>query len=52
VMVTQGLDVLRRKGVSRAVLFVDDSNEAAKALYHLLGFTLEREDRLIRFRRH
>jgi mycothiol synthase len=51
VMVTQGLDVLRRKGVSRAVLFVDASNVGAKALYRSLGFELEREDRLIRFER-
>ena len=52
VMLTQGLDALRRKGVSRAVLFVDDSNEGAKALYHSLGFTVEREDRLVRFTRN
>ncbi len=51
VMVTQGLDVLSRKGVASAVLFVDESNEAAKELYRSLGFRLEREDRLVRFRR-
>lgn len=51
VMVTQGLDILHKKGVSRAVLFVDDSNENAKALYHSLGFSVEREDRLVRFER-
>ncbi len=51
VMVTQGLDALRRKGVSRAVLFVDDSNVNAKELYRALGFSVEREDRLIRFDR-
>ncbi|HEY7932038.1 MAG TPA: GNAT family N-acetyltransferase [Acidimicrobiales bacterium] len=50
VMVTQGLDTLRRKGVSEAVLFVDDSNESAKKLYGSLGFTLQREDHLVRFR--
>lgn len=49
VMVTQGLDTLRRKGVSEAVLFVDDSNESAKKLYGSLGFTLQREDHLVRF---
>ncbi len=49
VMVTQGLNVLWRKGVSDAVLFVDESNEAAKKLYDSLGFRLEREDRLVRF---
>jgi mycothiol synthase len=51
VMVTQGLDILHKKGVSRAMLFVDDSNENAKALYHSLGFIVEREDRLVRFER-
>jgi mycothiol synthase len=49
VMVTQGLDVLRRKGVSDAVLFVDKSNVGARRLYESLGFTVEREDTLIRF---
>ncbi len=51
VMVTQGLNVLYRKGVSDAVLFVDESNDAARRLYASLGFALEREDRLVRFRR-
>jgi mycothiol synthase len=49
VMVTQGLNVLYRKGVSNAVLFVDESNESARKLYDSLGFRLEREDRLVRF---
>jgi mycothiol synthase len=49
VMVTQGLNVLWHKGVSDAVLFVDESNESAKKLYDSLGFRLEREDRLVRF---
>ncbi|MGA7835561.1 MAG: mycothiol synthase [Acidimicrobiales bacterium] len=51
VMVTQGLNVLYRKGVSDAVLFVDESNDAARKLYDSLGFRLEREDRLVRFYR-
>jgi mycothiol synthase len=51
VMVTQGLNVLYRKGVTHAVLFVDESNEPALKLYDSLGFHLEREDRLIRFTR-
>jgi mycothiol synthase len=51
VMVTQGLNVLFRKGVADAVLFVDQSNESAKRLYESLGFHLEREDRLVRFSR-
>lgn len=50
VMVTQGLDALRRKGVNEAVLFVDSSNTSAKKLYASLGFSLQREDHLIRFR--
>lgn len=49
VMVTQGLDVLRRKGVCDAVLFVDKSNVGARRLYESLGFTVQREDKLIRF---
>jgi len=51
VMVTQGLNVLFRKGVTDAVLFVDESNDSAKKLYDSLGFRLEREDRLVRFLR-
>lgn len=50
IMVTQGLGALRRKGVSSAVLFVDESNAGARSLYDALGFTLQREDHLIRFR--
>ncbi|HQU00192.1 MAG TPA: mycothiol synthase [Acidimicrobiales bacterium] len=49
VMVTQGLESLRRKGVADVVLFVDDSNQPAKKLYESLGFTLQREDHLVRF---
>ena len=51
VMVTQGLNALRRKGVARAMLFVDESNKAARALYESLGFSVQREDRLVRFSR-
>jgi ribosomal protein S18 acetylase RimI-like enzyme len=51
VMVTQGLAVLRKKGVTNAVLFVDDSNTSARRLYESLGFKLEREDNLVRFER-
>jgi ribosomal protein S18 acetylase RimI-like enzyme len=51
VMVSQGLSVLRRKGVSQAVLFVDESNTGARKLYESLGFRLDREDNLIRFQR-
>ena len=48
-MVLHGLDALRRKGVTSATLFVDESNAPARALYESLGFTLERADSLIRF---
>jgi mycothiol synthase len=50
VAVTQGLGALRRKGVARAALFVDDSNSSARALYARLGFRAVREDHLLRFR--
>jgi RimJ/RimL family protein N-acetyltransferase len=43
--------VLYRKGVTEAVLFVDESNEPAMKLYNSLGFHLDREDRLVRFTR-
>jgi mycothiol synthase len=49
VAVTQGLETLRRKGVARAALFVDDSNTGALALYERLGFRTVREDHLLRF---
>jgi mycothiol synthase len=49
VMVTQGLEVLRRKGVSEAILFVDRSNHGALELYESLGFALVREDQLVHF---
>ena len=52
VAATQGLNTLRRKGVSRAVLFVDDSNLGALALYGDLGFQTVREDHLLRFQKH
>jgi mycothiol synthase len=49
IMVTQGLASLRKKGVTSAVLFVDQSNAIAKKLYESLGFAVEREDNLVRF---
>jgi ribosomal protein S18 acetylase RimI-like enzyme len=51
-MVTQGLDVLRKKGVSTAILFVEQSNAGAVALYESLGFKVERDDRLLHFHRN
>ena len=49
VMVTQGLEALRRKGVSHAMLFVDESNVDARNLYTSLGFDTVRDDHLVRF---
>ena len=49
VMVSQGLAALRNKGVSTAVLFVDESNVGARKLYQSLGFRVDREDNLLRF---
>ena len=46
-----GLVALRRKGVTRAELFVDGDNEPAKSLYIGMGFQVVREDQLLRFRR-
>ncbi|MEO9181683.1 MAG: GNAT family N-acetyltransferase, partial [Acidimicrobiales bacterium] len=52
VMVTQGLDVMRKKGVTTAQLFVDQSNGGAVALYESLGFKVIRDDRLLHFQRN
>lgn len=52
VMLSQGLASLRRRGVQRATLFVDADNESAQRLYRSFGFTLEREDQLLQFRRN
>jgi len=49
VMVTQGLEVLRRKGVTEAILFVEQSNVGARMLYASLGFKMVREDQLVSF---
>jgi ribosomal protein S18 acetylase RimI-like enzyme len=49
VMLSQGLASLRSRGVHRAVLFVDADNVSAQALYRNFGFTLEREDQMLRF---
>ena len=49
IMVTQGLDSLRKKGVTNVILFVDETNEAARKLYASLGFALIREDKLVLF---
>ena len=51
VMLSQGLASLCRRGVQRAILFVDSDNEAAQRLYRDFGFTLDREDHLLRFER-
>ncbi len=49
IMLNQGLVALRRKGVSRAVLFVDEDNAPALSLYQSDGFALERKDQLLHF---
>ncbi len=49
VMLTRGLQYLRQRGVHRAVLFVDADNLSAQSLYRSLGFSVEREDQLLRF---
>ncbi len=51
VMLSQGLASLRRRGVQRALLFVDADNASAQRLYRGFGFVLEREDQLLQFRR-
>jgi mycothiol synthase len=51
VMVTQGLDALRKKGVTMAMLFVDQSNVNALKLYESLGFKVVRDDRMVHFQR-
>lgn len=51
VMLSQGLVYLRRRGVQRAILFVDADNQSAQQLYGSFGFVLEREDQLLQFRR-
>jgi mycothiol synthase len=51
VMLSQGLQSLRQRGVHRAILFVDADNDSAQGLYHNFGFELEREDQLLRFAR-
>ena len=49
VMLSQGLASLKLRGVQRAILFVDADNLNAQLLYGSFGFTLEREDQLLRF---
>ena len=49
IMLSQGLASLRRRGVQRAILFVDADNHSAQKLYRSFGFTLDREDQLLRF---
>ncbi len=49
VIVTQGLASLSRRGVRRGILFVEKTNEPARALYREIGFELVREDGVLRF---
>ncbi len=46
-----GLRNLQLKGASRAVLFVEESNNSARALYSSFGFKVERQDHLMLFER-
>lgn len=48
IMLSQGLEHLRRKGVRRAIIYVDASNNAALRLYQEFGATVERQDQLVR----
>jgi mycothiol synthase len=45
-MVSQGLETLRQKGVSSVMLYVDSDNDGAVALYERMGFTTNRVDHL------
>ncbi len=49
ILLSQGLHTLQRRGVRQARLFVDVSNHGAHHLYTSMGFTLMREDQLLRF---
>lgn len=44
-MTCAGLDWLTARGITRAMLFVDGTNQAARTLYRDLGFTTARRDR-------
>jgi len=46
-----GLQSIHSRGVHRASLYVDDSNESAIAMYELHGFRTVRMDRVLRFTR-
>ncbi|MBU6233443.1 MAG: GNAT family N-acetyltransferase, partial [Acidobacteria bacterium] len=46
-MLQHGLAIIRSKGVSIASLYVEDSNDAAIALYTKYGFTTKRLDELV-----
>lgn len=50
-MLRYGLDSIHARGVHRASLFVEDSNEGAIRLYESYGFTTTRIDRLVRITR-
>ncbi|NBV27220.1 MAG: GNAT family N-acetyltransferase, partial [Actinobacteria bacterium] len=46
-----GLQSIHSRGVHRASLYVDDSNEAAIAMYKKHGFQTVRMDRVLRITR-
>jgi ribosomal protein S18 acetylase RimI-like enzyme len=49
--VLNGLASIRSRGVNRASLYVDDSNEPAIAMYKDLGFSTVRTDQVVRLSR-
>ena len=44
VVTTRGLASLEARGVHQAILYVDEGNDAAQALYRSLGFRVDRTD--------
>jgi mycothiol synthase len=47
-MLDAGLEAISRRGVQKAVLYVDDDNSAATRLYESGGFVTHRQDLLLR----
>lgn len=49
VTLAAGLRNLQLKGTDRVMLFVEESNESAKALYESFGFSIQRRDQMVLF---